>query len=115
MSALPELDVARARRYVDDLNARVPDHVRDQIRYELDLAPGTLTIVECRPPWHEDAGSEWSRSPVARLSYTKARGEWSLQSLDQNGKYRTYPHAPAAVISELLEEITADPTGIFWG
>ena len=33
-----------------------------------------LTIVECRPPWREDTGTEWTRFPIARLRYSKLRG-----------------------------------------
>ena len=43
-TGLPELDVARVRRWCDQ---RVPAHLRDQIRVECDLAPRHLTIVEC--------------------------------------------------------------------
>jgi hypothetical protein len=50
-AGLPELDVARARRWCEQ---RVPAHVRDQIKVECDVTPRHLTIVECRPPWHED-------------------------------------------------------------
>lgn len=116
MSTVPELDVARARRYVDDLNGNRPDHARDQVRFELELGPATVTIVECRPPWRAEAGTDWTRSPVAQLRYSTARGEWRLHCPDRNGRFRLYSPAPATpVISGLLEEITADPTGIFWG
>lgn len=47
---LPELDVARARRFVDELNAEMPFDARDQVKYELDVEAGALTILECRPP-----------------------------------------------------------------
>jgi len=65
---LPELDVARVRRWCDE---RVPDAVRDQVRVECEVAPRYLTIVECRPPWREDMGTEWTRFPIARLRYSK--------------------------------------------
>jgi hypothetical protein len=50
MSGPPDLDVARVRRLVAARNERVPPEARDKIRYELDIAPGSVTIVECRPP-----------------------------------------------------------------
>ncbi len=81
--ALPDLDVARVRRYVDERNADMPFDARDQVRYELDVAAASLTIVECRAPWHEDYGPDWTRMPVARLRYVKARREWSLYWRDQ--------------------------------
>lgn len=59
--ALPEIDVARARRFVDELNAEMPFDARDQVRFELDVEAGALTIFECRPPWREDYGPDWTR------------------------------------------------------
>lgn len=114
--SLLDLDVARARRYVHDRNADVPFHARDQVRYELDVAPTSLTIVECRLPWREDYGPEWTRMPVARLRYVKARCEWSLYWRDRHSKFHLYDRVlPTASIQTLLDEVTADPTCIFWG
>lgn len=41
----------RVQRWADD---RVPGHVRDQVRIEFDVTDRTITILECRPPWHPD-------------------------------------------------------------
>ena len=73
--ALPELDVARACKFIDARNAEMPFDARDQVRYELDVAPSSLTIVECRPLWREDYGPEWTRLSVARLRHVKSRRE----------------------------------------
>lgn len=116
MAPLPELDVARAQRYVDERNAAMPYDARDKVRYELDFAAGSLTILECRPPWREGYGTEWTRFPVARLRYVKSRNEWSLYWRDRNLKFHLYDWvAPTPTIQVLLDEITADPTCIFWG
>ena len=40
--------------------ARVPEHARDQVRVECQVAAGHLTIVERRVPWREDFGPEWT-------------------------------------------------------
>ncbi len=113
---LPDLDVARARRFVDSRNAEMPFDARDQVRYELDVAPSSLTIVECRPPWREDYGPEWTRLSVARLRYVKARREWSLYWRDRHERFQLYDRcAPTPSIQTLLDEVEADPTNIFWG
>ena len=70
MGVLPETDVARVQRWC---RGRVPEHVRNEIRVEVDVADRHLTIVECRPPWRADLGPDWTRSPIARLRYTKGR------------------------------------------
>jgi hypothetical protein len=63
--ALPDLDVERLRDYCQ---AKVPDHVLQQIRVELDLSPGAATVVEIRAPWREDYGPEWTRMPIGGSS-----------------------------------------------
>lgn len=113
MSVLPELDVARARRWCRD---RVPEHVRDQVRVELEVADRHVTIVECRPPWGADLDPEWTRFPIARLRYTKVSGLWSLYWRDRNLRFHEYDRVPAtANVEDLLAEVDRDPTAIFWG
>jgi hypothetical protein len=112
-AGLPELDVARVRRWCEQ---RVPEHARNQIRVECDVGLRHLTIVECRPPWRQDAGPEWTRLPIARLRYIKATGRWSLYWRDRHLRFHLYDQvAPSPHIDDLLREISSDPTAIFWG
>ena len=113
MSGLPEMDVARVQQWC---GARTPDHVRDEVRVEVDIADRFLTLVECRPPWRDDFGPEWTRFPIARLRYTKATRLWSLYWRDRHLKFHVYDRVPAAAsVEELLAEVDRDPAGIFWG
>ncbi len=113
MSSLPEIDVARVQRWC---RARTPDHVRDEVRVEADVADRHVTIVECRPPWRADFGPEWTRFPIARLRYVKATGLWSLFWRDRHLKFHAYDRTPASAnVEELLAEVDRDPTAIFWG
>jgi hypothetical protein len=74
------------------------------------------TILECRPVWPDLMGSEWTRAPLARLSYSKQAGEWTLYYADRNDRFHRYWECgPSAHVAELLAEIDADPTCIFWG
>ncbi|MFG3601060.1 DUF3024 domain-containing protein [Micromonospora chersina] len=110
---LPPADLARVRRWCDQ---RVPDSVRDQVRVDCDEAPRHLTIVECRPPWGPDLGPEWTRFPIARLTYTKKSGTWALYYRDRNLRFHRYVQtAPTGNIGELLDEVDRDAIGIFWG
>ena len=107
------MDVARVQRWC---RARVPEHVRDEVRVEADVAERHLTIVECRPPWRADVGPGWTRFPIARLRYTKATRLWSLYWRDRNLAFHEYDRVPAsASVEELLAEVDRDPTAIFWG
>ncbi|MGH3327011.1 MAG: DUF3024 domain-containing protein [Streptomycetales bacterium] len=95
---------------------RVPGHARDQVRVECDEAPGHLTIVECRAPWYDDMGPDWTRFPIARLRYTTSTALWSLYWRDRNLRFHRYdPVAPTASVEAVLDEVSRDPTAIFWG
>jgi hypothetical protein len=59
---------------------------------------------------------EWTRTPIARLGYVKKRNEWTLYCADRNSKFQRYwDTEPTQHVAELLDEIDADRSGIFWG
>lgn len=110
---VPELDLARIRRYV---NGRVPPRARHQVRLEVEAHGTGVTIVERRAPWNTDMGPEWTRFPIARLRYSPGHATWALFWRDRNLHWhRYYRIQPAATVGPLLDEIDADPTAIFWG
>ena len=113
---IPDLDLARVRKWIDQRNAEMSPRAREQICYGIDLTDRTITILECRPPWRADIGSEWTRFPICRFRYTKSRKEWSLYWRDRNLKFHEYDLvAPTPHLDELIEEVKRDRTGIFWG
>ena len=113
---IPEPDLARLRQWVEAQNSGLPESARDQIRYEIDATNRTATIVECRPPWNLDQGSDWTRLPIARFRYTKNLRHWSLYWSDRNSGFHEYDLIePTSDIGDLIAEIERDPTGIFWG
>jgi hypothetical protein len=110
---VPELDANRVRRWATD---KTPPESRGEMRVEVDETPRGLTILECRPPWTDVIGSEWTRAPIARLTYAKPAGEWTLYYADRNSRFQRYLECgPSRHIADLLAEIDADPTCIFWG
>jgi hypothetical protein len=114
--AIPEKDLECIRRFVDDENSIIPPDAKDQLRIELELGRGAVTIVECRPPWNPESSSEWTRQPVARLRFTRLGSVWSLYWPDRNSKFHLYDRVPpTAKIDRFLAEIKDDPTCIFWG
>ena len=111
-TALPELDLARIKRFCDE---RVAVHLRDKIRIKMEVQ-GRAVTMECRPPWTPVIGPEWTRLPVARLRHVAARGEWELFWCDRNLRWHRYDLIkPSRHVEALLAEIDADPTSIFWG
>jgi Protein of unknown function (DUF3024) len=113
---LPEDGVQRIQKWIDQKNSEIPVTVRDQVRYEMDVGSHAVVILECRPPWNADGGTEWTRSRVARLHHTRRTDEWFLYCPDSDGGFYLYmPAEPSLDVGDLLTEIDEDPTGIFWG
>lgn len=112
---IPEFELNRIRRWAD---RRLPDHAKDEIRTEVDVGRGFVTVFECRAPWNPDMGPEWTRLPVARLRRNMQSGLWTLYRPDRNSKFRRYDalgFEPSTLVDDLLAEIDDDPTSIFWG
>jgi hypothetical protein len=108
--------VYEAKRAVEAFCAsRVPADLQDEIRIECARRGKAVTIVERRPPWNPDFGSERSTSKVAQLRYDDSAGMWSLYWPDRNGRWHHYDEIlPSRTVEPLLAVIEADPTGIFW-
>ncbi|MFN2524740.1 MAG: DUF3024 domain-containing protein [Actinomycetota bacterium] len=72
-------------------DARVPEDVRDQFRIGLDVSDRAITTIQCRPSWRSDREAGIGHaSPIARLRYTKSRGEWTLYWWHRNLKFHEY-------------------------
>jgi hypothetical protein len=112
--SLPEPVRQQVERDVGSYCEKVPPHVRDKVRNEFEIRGNSVTIFECRPPWREDAGPEWTRVKVAQFRYED--GNWVLYWSDRNGRWHTYDLlAPTPELSDVLAEVDRDQTGIFWG
>ncbi len=86
------------------------------MRLEAVVSRGAVTIVECRAPWREDYGPDWTARGIARLRYTAARSVWTLYWSDRNARWHRYDLVePSAEVTALLDEIDRDPICIFWG
>jgi hypothetical protein len=109
----PEVALTVVSAYCE---SRVPDDLRDELRYECSSRGGGITISEHRPPWNPELGSDWTELKVAQLRYDASEGTWSLYGRLSSDRWFQYDDvAPAPTVVPLLEELTADPTGIFWG
>jgi Protein of unknown function (DUF3024) len=109
--APPETDLAKIRKYCQ---TRVPARLRDQVRIEATVRGSSVTIFDCRPPWHAKL-TEWSKVRVAQMRHSASTHNWSLYWADRNGRWHRYDDLPPAPIDQVLHEIEYDPTGIFWG
>lgn len=110
---IPATDIARIRRFCD---AQVPVDLRDQVRVEHRVRGRSVTIVELRPPWREDLGSEWTELQQARMKYDEQTLGWTMCWFDSNSRAHRYDLLePDQPIDVLLAEYEDDPTCIFKG
>jgi hypothetical protein len=115
-----DLDLVRIRRFVDARNAHIPAGSRQFMRIEAEVGGddgGDVTILDRRAPWDVDlVGPEWTRKPVARLSYDADQRQWTLYWVDPAQRFRLYDRVPpSAGLTDLLEVIGTDPLTVFWG
>lgn len=109
--AIPEADVARIRRWAHN---KTPDHVRDKVWVEADVAGHAVTVFDCAQGWPDPSGPPL-RSPVARLRYVAARREWNLYWCDRNSRFHRYETPPANDVATLLAALDEDTYCLFWG
>lgn len=91
---------------------RVPEHIRDQLRYEHGIRGSAATIFEVRPIWDGSPGE--TRGKVAQIRFD---GEvFALYNSDRNGKWHFFePFEPTKDLDAVLSRIGRDETGIFFG
>ena len=113
--ALPEhtqaLVTQRLTRYCEE---RIPAHARDQVRLGFRLRGQTVTLYEERPAFEQP--DLWVDIVVAQFRMDKQTFEWSLYWADRNSKW--LPHkefTPTRNFEVALEEVDANPNGMFWG
>ena len=95
---------------------KVPDSVSDQLRIEVEARGNAITILECRPPWREDFGPEWTRHGVARFKFSPSDRMWRVYWMRRDLKFHLYDLIePQAGIGPLIAEVDKDPHACFWG
>ncbi|WP_092533077.1 DUF3024 domain-containing protein [Amycolatopsis arida] len=112
MAAISEFALRQIERWCA---RRVPDTVREQLRFECRRRGRSVTLVQRRLPWTAEPGStaEWIVHEFAQLRLGDD-GRWSLYWRDRGGRWRPYPGCPSAPSPvPLLEEIDLDPEGRF--
>lgn len=101
----------KVQRFCD---ARVPEHIRNKVRLIHRWRGNTVNLIETRPYFQDP--SRWTECPIAKFTYIPAIKKWTLYCPNRNGSFRLYGEIkPAADIQSLLDEVTHDPTHIFWG
>ena len=113
--ALSELQRASIARQLDRYCAPDPrPEVRSQLRYGYEFGPSDVVLFEERPDFRNPV--EWLRHDIAKFRWIARRKQWELFCQFRDLKWRGYePRPTAATFEELLAEVEADPTCIFYG
>ena len=113
--ALPDLVREKANWLLARYCARrVPVHLGSRLRLQYRFRGNMVTIFERRPAFRSPG--EWTRSAVAQFRFDPVTSLWTLYCRDRNTRWHRYAPAAASLdLRELLGEVDADPTGIFWG
>jgi hypothetical protein len=109
--AVSEFDLFKINRYC---TGKVPARFLDEMRIESSVRGNSVTIVECRAPWHESL-TEWSRHNVAQIRFDAEAGNWSLYWRDRNGRWYLFDLVEPGTVDQMLAAIDEDTTAIFWG
>ncbi len=92
----------------------MPTHLREKLRVIYKIDGNAVTIYEERPYFQDPA--RLTHTSVARLRYHIGKRLWTLYWADRNSNWHLYEeHRPTKSVQTLLDEVTRDPTHIFWG
>ena len=113
--ALSEIQQAEVNRRLGAFcDARVPPGARGKIRVGFRIKGTEVVLFEERPAFRPP--HEWLEMAVAKFRYVGTQGLWRLYCQHRDRRWHSYEALPAArSLKRLLDEVAADPTGIFWG
>ena len=93
---------------------KVPAEFHDELRIDYSIRGNSVTLLEIRPAWR--LPGEWTAMKVAQFRLDPDTKKWSLYWCDRNERWHLYDDLPPAYdLGVFIQEVDADPTGIFWG
>ena len=87
-----DLNVTKVRRFCE---RKIPAHVRDKLRWEVETRGKSITIYERRPPWPgaPDPGGPWTKREIGQFRVDAER-MWTLYWANRNARWLRVPDAP---------------------
>jgi hypothetical protein len=111
---IPDLERRRIERALDTFCDRVPPAIRQKLRYEYRFRGNAVILLERRP--HFQDRKRYTEHEFAKFVYSPTVGGWSLKWSDRNGRWHAYDgFADVPQFRDVLREVEADPTCIFFG
>ena len=113
--AFTEIEIYKINNFVGVLcEKRVPESIRDKLRYEYKIENQDVILYEIRPRW--DKPNEQTELPCAKLKFVRSQNVWKLFWQRANMKWHAYgPLKSSQDLAELIAEIDTDPYGCFFG
>ena len=113
--AFSEIERARiSKRLTEYCDARIPVHVRNELRLGFRIEGHNVLLFEERPAYRPP--HDWRELPVAKFKYVRRRNVWHLFCQHRDLRWHAYePMRTAGGLDRLLQEVDSDPTGIFFG
>ena len=119
---IPELDLRRVEKTLEEYcDKKVPRHVRDKLQLKFRKRGNQITLFEQRPMPEFMMKSALNPgeplvSDVAKFVYLPKERVWCLKWADRNNRWHEYEGFELEKrFEDLLAEVDADPTAIFWG
>ena len=112
-TTLTDFQRAHAERLLAPL-CEIPIHARQHVRRGTRFDGSSIIFFESRPAFR--LPHEWREHPIAKFRWVKDRRVWQLLCLWRDLKWHRYERLPESPdLAELVAELRADPTGIFFG
>ncbi len=113
--ALSEIQQAEVNKRLGAFcEARIPPAVRNKVRIGFRIKGTDVVLFEERPAFERP--QEWRETAIAKFRYVGTQRLWRLYCQHRDLRWHSYEARPAAPsFKRLLDEVAADPTGIFWG
>lgn len=109
--ALPETE----QQKVDVLLGQLCEQrtLPDQVVLQLDIRGNRVVLTESRPLFIDP--SVWNEIKIAQFEYSPDPGTWTLYWYDRKNRRQPYPTGRNRdTLEKLVQEVSSDPTGIFW-
>lgn len=113
--AFSGIELKRIQQVVGSVcKRRSPISLRDKIRVTYEITDLEVVIFESRPRFNKP--NEWSKSPRAKLKYSRSTRKWKLYRIREDEKW--YPYETETASTELdavVAELESDRSGAFFG
>lgn len=114
MDAAPtDINEIVIKNFVEKLRPQ-EEHIRQQLDAGYNYDGKVAELYSIRPQWNDP--SKIHHYPFAKISRIKTKQIWKLYWMRASGKWESYGPLPeSSHLEQLLDEISKDPHGCFFG